>query len=70
MKIELVFGNRYRNLETLADIQKAVGNRHEWTMFVKAKDKTIDLNKFIRKVSYDLHPTFHPRVVDREKAPY
>lgn len=39
-------------------------------MFVKAKDKSIDLNKFIRKVSYDLHPTFRPRVVEREKVPY
>lgn len=45
-------------------------NAHEWTMFVKAKDRTVDLSKYIRRVTYDLMPGFNPIINHRDKAPF
>jgi len=45
-------------------------NQHSWTAFVKLSDNTLDIKKYIKKVVFNLHPTFHRPVREVRKAPF
>lgn len=57
-----MIGNKHRQL---SEEEAVLGNKHEWTMFVKSKDGTFDLNTIVKKVVYKLHPTFVPDTYER-----
>ena len=45
-------------------------NYHRWTMFVQLYDKPAETSKYIKCVTYDLHPTFDPQQVKVDDAPF
>ena len=45
-------------------------NHHSWTAFVRLQDAKLDINNFIKKVVFKLHPTFHRPIREVNKAPF
>eukprot|EP00345_Euplotes_harpa_P010569 CAMPEP_0168349930 /NCGR_PEP_ID=MMETSP0213-20121227/20773_1 /TAXON_ID=151035 /ORGANISM="Euplotes harpa, Strain FSP1.4" /LENGTH=134 /DNA_ID=CAMNT_0008360093 /DNA_START=156 /DNA_END=556 /DNA_ORIENTATION=+ len=52
------FGNHHRNL-SVEEAGEDAHNTHEWAAFVDCSSKS-EIKKFISKVEFKLHPTFHP----------
>lgn len=72
MAIKFVFGNLHelvKNPKPSQSNSKTV-NSHRWVMFVSLaadKEKTV---KFVKSVTYHLHPTFNPNVIKIDQAPF
>ncbi len=67
-KVEIEFGNRHY---LLSEDESVLSNRHQWTMFVRAKNpEVVGLEALVEKVVYKLHPTFNPDTITRYAPPY
>ncbi|CAI2376868.1 unnamed protein product [Moneuplotes crassus] len=63
--IKFFFGNRHKEVPEAG--YDEVG--HEWICFVESADPEVT-NKFITKIEFKLHPTFHPSKVVVNKLPF
>ena len=45
-------------------------NSHRWGMFLTLNNDTASTNKYIKSVTYRLHPSFTPNVIKLDKAPF
>eukprot|EP01083_Nonionella_stella_P073385 198374_1 len=45
-------------------------NKHHWTMFISTSNTELKPPKRINKVTYYLHPTFHPSKCTKKKSPF
>ena len=45
-------------------------NTHRWAMFMAFNDNKEETSKFIKSVTYHLHPTFKPSVIKVSEAPF
>ena len=45
-------------------------NNHRWTMFVALNGDNSQTAKYIKSVTYHLHPTFKPAVIKVSEAPF
>ena len=60
--VHFEYGNRHRVLQESRS--KRYDNTHEWTIFVKFKDKKLIQTSLIDKVRFHLHPSFGFEHVD------
>ena len=68
--LKVTFGNRHKLInDNPQNLGNGIVNRHEWTMFVKFEDISLDPNKIIEKVRYGLHPTFGREYMDIQPNP-
>jgi transcription initiation factor IIF auxiliary subunit len=65
--IKFFFGNKHRHL-SVQEAGEDAHNTHEWTGFVECANPDLT-KKFISKVEFKLHPTFHPPKVTVTKLP-
>jgi len=61
---ELVVGNTH-NIRSSTD-----QNCHHWKIYVRTSDTNLNLESFIKKVVFKLHPTFSPQKISLSKAPF
>jgi len=59
---QVIIGNTHESINTNDD------NKHKWVMYVKAAN--VDLESYIEKVEFHLHPTFSPPSFTVTKPPY
>ena len=45
-------------------------NRHNWNVFVRLVDNNLDINKYVRKVTFELDETFGTVFNDCKVAPF
>ena len=63
--IKFSFGNTHE------DVKNPKGkNSHRWCMFASLAQGADETGKFIKSVTYHLHPTFTPSKIKVEKAPF
>jgi len=65
VKKEILYGNTHDMVDD--PVKKA--NYHSWKVFVKLNDEE-DASKYIKKVTFDIHPTFNPSHYEFVKEPY
>ena len=69
----LAFGNTH---ELVEDPKPSISkpktkNIHRWAMFITLNNESVDeTSKFIKSVTYHLHPTFTPNKIKVEQAPF
>jgi hypothetical protein len=58
-KLKVIYGNNHTG-----------HNSHHWCAYVRLADKNENINKYISKVTFELHPTFTNPKRERTKAPF
>ena len=72
MKIKFVYGNTYRHLKK-GEYKCNAGGRpldNAWMSFFKPVNKNLDVAKFVKKITWTLHPTFRDPVKVKREAPF
>ena len=70
--VKFAFGNTHEEVKnpkpskSKADVQ----NTHRWCMFVSLNGNPDETKKYVKSVTYHLHPTFRPNKIKVEKAPF
>lgn len=71
--VKFAFGNTHEDVvnpkpsRTGGSGQK---NSHRWCMFMSLNNSPEETNKFIKSVTYNLHPTFKPSKIKLTEAPF
>ena len=70
--IKFAFGNTHSDVVNPKNSRSKTGtkNSHRWTMFVVLNGDNAQTAKYIKSVTYHLHPTFKPSVIKIEEAPF
>mmetsp|Transcript_9508 Transcript_9508/g.8373 ORF Transcript_9508/g.8373 Transcript_9508/m.8373 type:complete len:201 (+) Transcript_9508:107-709(+) len=63
--IKFFFGNKHKTIPATGYEE----NNHEWAAFVEFTDPELT-KRFVSKVEFKLHPTFHPPKVTVNKMPF
>ena len=70
--IKFSFGNTYEYVKDgkIIDKKEDIRQCHRWAMFASLSTGVEDTSKFIKSVTYHLHPTFRQPVIKVTKAPF
>ena len=70
--VKFTFGNTHEEVKNPAPARsdKTKTNTHRWCMFASLAQGADETGKFIKSVTYHLHPTFRPAVIKVTKAPF
>ena len=72
--LRFAYGNTHEEMKTeptkyaLNDSTKK--NVHRWAMFVAFNDNKDETSRYIKSVTYHLHPTFRPNKIKLNEAPF
>jgi len=72
MTVKFAYGNTHSMVENpkKARSNKSEVNKHRWVMFVALNTDKDQTAKFVKSVTYHLHPTFKPSVIKVTEAPF
>ena len=70
--LRFAFGNTHEDVinPKPANSDKTLKNSHRWAMFVAFNDNADITSKYIKSVTYHLHPTFHVNKIKVTEAPF
>ena len=74
--VRFVFGNTHDLISDPREPRRQVKNVHRWSMFLTLLDPSssdpthASTAKYIKSVTYHLHPTFRPRAVRVDRPPF
>ena len=71
--IKFAFGNTHeevKNPKAAKSGQPGTKNSHRWCMFVSLNGNPEETAKYIKSVTYHLHPTFKPNKIRVDEAPF
>ena len=73
VNIEFEYGNTHNLLDMpLPPTQSSSGSKihHEWKVYVKIKDNSLNSGDYIESVHFKLHPTFKNRFIECDGPPF
>jgi len=62
---ELIIGNTHQKKPSTDS-----DNCHHWTVYVRSSNPKQNLDEFVEKVTFKLHPTFVPKTLSLERSPF
>ena len=70
--LRFCFGNTHEDVQNPKQSRSKPGtkNTHRWCMFMSLNDNVDETSKYIKSVTYYLHPTFKPSVIKISEAPF
>ena len=70
--IRFAFGNTHEEVKNPKPSRssKEHQNTHRWCMFMSLNNNPEETQKYIKSVTYHLHPTFRPSKIKVEEAPF
>ena len=70
--LRFAFGNTHEDVVNpkAAKSDPSKRNVHRWCMFMSLNDNIDMTSKYIKSVTYYLHPTFRPNTIKIEEAPF
>ena len=71
--VKFAFGNTHEEVKKPQPAKSGAAgtqNTHRWCMFVSLNGNPEETQKYIKSVTYHLHPTFRPNKIKVSKAPF
>jgi len=71
--MRFAYGNTHeevKNPKPASNSKEGVKNTHRWCMFMSLNQSPEETQKYIKSVTYHLHPTFRPNKIKVEQAPF
>ena len=70
--VKFCYGNTHEEVKNPKPSRsnKNVTNSHRWCMFMNLNGNHEETAKYIKSVTYHLHPTFKPSVIKVSEAPF